>query len=281
MRLISLTDIFRLTRFWNLVIIAGAQYLSAAFLLNFGFAVLKDRNLFILTLSTVLIAAAGYIINDYYDIKIDLINKPDRVVVGKSLTRRYAIFFHTLISCIGILLGFWLSWRIAAINFVCVFLLWLYSNQLKRKPFIGNLLVALLTGLSIWLINWLYQVPNTFIIIYALFAFFMTLIREIVKDMEDMKGDITFGCRTLPIVWGIRKTKILLYGILFLFLMAVTFFNFSYALVPLVYFVVFLFVPLVWLTLRLNRADTVKEYYHLSQLCKGIMLLGVISMIFV
>jgi 4-hydroxybenzoate polyprenyltransferase len=281
MRLISLADIFRLTRFWNLVIIAGAQYLSAAFLLNFGFAVLKDRNLFILTLSTVLIAAAGYIINDYYDIKIDLINKPDRVVIGKSLTRRYAIFFHTLISCIGILLGFWLSWRIAAINFVCVFLLWLYSNQLKRKPFIGNLLVALLTGLSIWLINWLYQVPNTFVIIYALFAFFMTLIREIVKDMEDMKGDITFGCRTLPIVWGIRKTKILLYGILFVFLMAVTFFNFSYSLVPLVYFVVFLFVPLVWLTLRLNRADTVKEYYHLSQLCKGIMLLGVISMIFV
>ncbi len=281
MRFISIADLFRLTRFWNLVIIAVAQYLAAAYLLHRHTAVFTDLSLFVLTLSTVLIAAAGYIINDYYDIKIDLINKPERVVIGKSITRRYAIFFHTFISVIGILLGVWLSWKIAAINFSCVFLLWLYSNQLKRKPFIGNLLVAVLTGLSIWLINWLYQEPNTFVIIYSLFAFFMTLIREIVKDMEDMKGDTTFGCRTLPIVCGIRKTKMFLYGILFVFSVAVTFFNFSYALVPLIYFIVFLIVPMSLLTLRLIRADTVKEYRHLSQLCKVIMLLGVISMIFV
>jgi 4-hydroxybenzoate polyprenyltransferase len=281
MRFTSIADLFRLTRFWNLVIIAVAQYLAAAFLLHRHIAVFTDVSLFVLSFSTVLIAAAGYIINDYYDIKIDLINKPDRVVIGKSITRRYAIFFHTFISGIGILMGFWLSWKIAAINFVCVFLLWLYSNLLKRKPFIGNLLVAILTGLSIWLINWLYQEPNTFVIIYSLFAFFMTLIREIVKDMEDMKGDTTFGCRTLPIVWGIRKTKMLLYCILFVFSVAVTFFNFSYALVPLIYFVLFLLVPMAWLTMRLIRADTVKEYHHLSQLCKVIMVLGVISMIFV
>ncbi|NOS90371.1 MAG: geranylgeranylglycerol-phosphate geranylgeranyltransferase [Cyclobacteriaceae bacterium] len=281
MRFISIADLFRLTRFWNLVIIAVAQYLAATFLLHRYTAVFTDLSLFVLSLSTVLIAAAGYIINDYYDIKIDLINKPDRVVIGKSITRRYAIFFHTFISIIGILLGLWLSWKIAAINFVCVFLLWLYSNQLKRKPFVGNLLVAILTGLSIWLINWLYQEPNTFVIIYSLFAFFMTLIREIVKDMEDMKGDTTFGCRTLPIVWGIRKTKMLLYSILFVFSIAVTFFNFCYALVPLIYFIVFLLVPMALLTLRLIRADTVKEYHHLSQLCKVIMLLGVISMVFV
>ena len=281
MRFISIADLFRLTRFWNLVIIAVAQYLAAAFLLHRYTAVFTDLSLFVLSLSTVLIAAAGYIINDYYDIKIDLINKPDRVVIGKSITRRYAIFFHTFISIIGILLGLWLSWKIAAINFVCVFLLWLYSNQLKRQPFIGNLMVAILTGLSIWLINWLYREPNTFVIIYSLFAFFMTLIREIVKDMEDMKGDTTFGCRTLPIVWGIRKTKMLLYGILFVFSVAVTFFNFSYALVPLIFFIMFLLVPMAWLTLRLIRADTVKEYHHLSQLCKVIMLLGVISMVFV
>ena len=210
MRLITLSALFRLTRFWNLVIIAIAQYFAAAFLLHLNFSVFSDWQLFVLSLSTVLIAAAGYIINDYYDIKIDLINKPDRVVIGKSITRRYAILFHTFISSIGILLGFVAGWKIGAINFLCVFLLWLYSNNLKRQPFIGNLAVAVLTGLSIDMINLLYNLHNTLIIIYSLFAFFMTLVREIVKDMEDMKGDTTFGCRTLPIVGGIRRTKNLL-----------------------------------------------------------------------
>ncbi|MFM6347881.1 MAG: UbiA family prenyltransferase, partial [Dolichospermum sp.] len=113
------------------------------------------------------------IINDYYDIKIDLINKPERVVIGKSITRRYAILFHTSISVSGILLGLLLNWVIAGVNFASVFLLWLYSNQLKRQPFIGNLTVAFLTGFSIFLINLLYHTNNSFVIIYSLFTFFM------------------------------------------------------------------------------------------------------------
>lgn len=281
MRLITLSALFRLTRFWNLVIIAIAQYFAAAFLLHLNFSVFSDWRLFVLSLSTVLIAAAGYIINDYYDIKIDLINKPDRVVIGKSITRRYAILFHTFISSTGILLGVVVGWKIGAINFICVFLLWLYSNNLKRQPFIGNLAVAALTGLSIDMINLLYNVHNTLVIIYSLFAFFMTLVREIVKDMEDMKGDTTFGCRTLPIVWGIRKTKSLLYVIILIFAIAVIAINKYYLLMPAYYFILLLFFPLAILVFRLIRADTKKEFYQLSQLCKVIMLIGILSMIFI
>jgi 4-hydroxybenzoate polyprenyltransferase len=269
----------RLTRVWNLIIIAFAQYFTAAFLIDFK--TVLDPRLFILSASTVMIAAAGYVINDYYDIKIDLINKPQRVVIGKSITRRYAILFHSLLSIGGVMLGLLLSWKIAAVNLASAQVLWWYSNSLKRHPFIGNLVVALLTGIAIWLVDSLYKTGHMLIITYASFAFFMTLIREIIKDMEDLKGDDTFGCQTLPIVWGMRKTKYFIYGILAVFLTTVMLLNFYYANLPIHYFVLFLFGPLVWFLVRLIGADTKKDYAWLSSFCKIILLLGIFSMAFI
>jgi 4-hydroxybenzoate polyprenyltransferase len=272
----TLTAFLRLTRFWNLVIIGLAQYFTAFFLV--GPETALDWRLLILSVSTVIIAAAGYIINDYYDVKIDLINKPERVVVGQSITRRYAILFHTFLSFTGVALGFLLSWKIAAINFFSAFLLWFYSNNLKRQPFVGNLAVALLTGLSIALINWLYKTDYIIINIYAAFAFFMTLVREVIKDMEDLKGDVTYGCKTLPIVLGIRKTKIVLYALLASFVTIVLLIHYVSTPLPIYYFVIFLFTPLLILFIRLLRADTKNDFYNLSTLSKIIMLLGILSM---
>lgn len=269
----------RLTRVWNLIIIALAQYLTAGFLINFN--TILDPRLFILSVSTLLIAAGGYIINDYYDIKIDLINKPQRVVIGKSITRRYAILFHTLLSFAGVALGLVLSWKIAAVNFACASLLWLYSNMLKRQPFIGNFVVALLTGIAIWLVDSLYKTGHMLIICYASFAFFITLIREIVKDMEDLKGDETFGCKTLPIVWGIRRTKYFIYGVLIVFLVTVALINFLIEALPLRYFIVFLLVPMIWFVVKLAGADTKRDFTWLSSFCKLILLLGILSMAFI
>ncbi|MCW5912250.1 MAG: geranylgeranylglycerol-phosphate geranylgeranyltransferase [Cyclobacteriaceae bacterium] len=275
----SLQALVRLTRFWNLVIIGMAQYFTACFLIDK--ALISDWRLLVLAVSTAIIAAAGYIINDYYDIKIDLINKPDRVVIGKGITRRYALFFHTALSVTGIALGLLLGLRVAAIHFVSAFLLWWYSNSLKRQPFIGNVAVALLTGLSVWLVNVLYYESYALVSIYALFAFFITLVREIVKDMEDLKGDNTFGCRTLPIVWGLRKTKWVIYLLLILFASLVMYLNYAYTRLPEYYFLVFLFLPLGLFVARLIQADTRKDFYWLSQWCKIIMLLGILSMIFI
>ncbi|HEX8037873.1 MAG TPA: geranylgeranylglycerol-phosphate geranylgeranyltransferase [Chryseosolibacter sp.] len=269
----------RLTRVWNLIIIALAQYFTAAFLIDKK--TILDPRLFVLSLSTIAIAAAGYVINDYYDIKIDLINKPQRVVIGKSITRRYAILFHTLLSMAGVVLGLFLSWKIAAVNFASASVLWWYSNNLKRQPFIGNFVVAVLTGVAIWLVDSLYKTGNIVIITYALFAFFMTLIREIIKDMEDLKGDHTFGCQTLPIVWGMRKTKYLIYAILTLFAITVMTLNFYYGRLPLRYLLLILFIPLLWLLVRLILADTKKDYTWLSRFCKIILLLGIFSMAFI
>jgi 4-hydroxybenzoate polyprenyltransferase len=272
-------SLLKLTRFGNLVIIGITQYFAAGFLIDKS-AVL-DVKLFLLSVSTILIAAAGYIINDYYDVKIDYINKPERVVIGKSIPRRHAILFHGILSGIGILLGFFLSWKLAALNVFSVFLLWLYSNNLKRLPFIGNFSVALLTGLSVWIVDPLYRHGSALIVIYASFAFFMTLVREIIKDMEDLKGDNTFGCRTLPIVWGLRRTKFAIYFILAFFALTVVLINQFYKALPLDYYIIFLFIPLLWLLYRLIRADTTKDFATLSAFCKVIMLLGIISMAFV
>ncbi len=269
----------RLTRVWNLIIVALAQYLTAAFLIDFR--TILDPPLFILSASTVLIAAGGYIINDYYDIKIDLINKPQRVVIGKAITRRYAILFHTVLSIIGVVLGLVLSWKIAAVNLASATLLWWYSNYLKRQPFIGNFVVALLTGVAIWLVDSLYKTGHMLIITYAGFAFFMTLIREIIKDMEDLKGDQTFGCQTLPIVWGMRRTKHVIYIIATIFLAMVVVLDYHFRNLPIHYFLLFLFVPMLWLILRLIAADTKKDFTWLSRFCKIILLLGIFSMAFI
>ncbi len=271
-------SLLKLTRFGNLVIIGLAQYFTAGFLV--GMHTLNDLPLFLLSASTIAIAAGGYIINDYYDVKIDYINKPERVIIGKKITRRYAILFHVVLSLLGIVMGLYLSWRIGAINVLSVFLLWLYSNNLKRLPFIGNLMVAILTGLSIFVVEIFYNTDNPLILIYALFAFFMTLVREIIKDMEDLKGDDSFGCKTLPIIWGIRRTKFLLYIILVVFAGVVVFLNQLYTALPFKYHLIFLFVPLLWLLFKLIRADMKKDFTRLSIYCKVIMMLGILSMAF-
>lgn len=279
---ITISGLLKITRIWNLFIIVIAQYFTAVFLAHGTIpmeSVLKSEKLLILALSTCLIAAAGYIINDYYDVKIDMINKPDRVVVGKTMKRRVAMFIHTAFSLTGIMLGFLLDWKIVIINFFSALLLWMYSNQLKRMPLVGNISVALLTGLSIYMVHFIFPAGHVLVIAYALFAFCFTLIREIIKDMEDLKGDATYGCRTLPVIFGIRKTKAVIYLLSAAFLITLFTLTYSYGQRELNYLSIGLVLPLSMLAFLLRRADTIQEFYRLSQYCKLVMLLGIFSMI--
>jgi 4-hydroxybenzoate polyprenyltransferase len=274
----SFTGFMQVTRFWNLMVIVMAQYFTAAFLLSSSHIVF-EQSLFVLSLSTVLIAAAGYIINDYYDVKIDLINKPKRVVVGRILKRRVAMVAHTILNVVGIGLGLTLSIKIALLNFVCALLLWAYSNQLKRMVLIGNLAVAFLTGLSIYVVALFFDPMNIMVITYAIFAFAFTLIREIIKDIEDLKGDATFGCRTLPVVYGIRKTKNVIYVLSVLFLISLCGLTFHFIGIEMMYFCFGLIVPLGFLAYKLAKADKTSEFNYLSNYCKFVMLIGICSMI--
>lgn len=279
----SFKAFLRLTRIQNLLIIVLSQYLTAIFLVGpsaLWWEFLLSPGLFMLSFSTILIAAAGYIINDYYDVKIDYINKPQRVIVGRVLKRRVVMAAHTIFNFLGIGLGFYLMPKLGVINFLSAFWLWLYSNQLKRLPFIGNLSVAFLTGLSICVVAIYYQKNELLVYTYALFAFSLTLVREIIKDMEDLKGDATFGCKTLPIIWGIRRTKIIQYVLLAMFIWLLILMAAEVDRMVLKNFFLLLILPVAYFIIRLVRADSSKEYSFLSLYCKLLMLAGVISMMF-
>ncbi len=203
-------------------------------------------NFFLLVLSTCFIAAAGNIINDYFDIKADRVNRPDKIVIGKYIKRRWAIVLHWGFNSAGVLIGFYLawvykSWWLALIPFFSVNMLWLYSTYLKRREFFGNFFVALLTALVIilsahfMLLNlpeadvfraqFDYKIilnPSIFLSgLLAVFAFITNLTREIVKDLHDVRGDLKMNCRTIPIVHGERFTRILIGVLLFIQMMAV------------------------------------------------------------
>ncbi len=273
--------LLKLVRWPNLILVFLTQFIVFAFIVKNretgAFYLIPSPAFLILSFGTLFIAAAGYIINDYYDIKIDLVNKPERIVIGKLISRRQALLIHSLFNFSAIGLGFLLSWRVALYFVACAFLLWLYSNYLKRTPLIGNIIVSLLTAATIWIISLYYRENDRLIYIYSLFAFFISLLREVIKDIEDTKGDATYGCKTLPILFGVRKTKIFLFGILVLFaILFIRHFQSFQSLNTIVNYL--LLTPLFYLAFKLFWADKQKDYSQLSLFCKWFMVAGALSL---
>ncbi len=275
--------LLKLVRWPNLLIIFITQYFTAIFLSGRDVpapVTISDPYLFLVALCTVLTAAAGYIINDYYDIKIDYLNKPDRVIVGKGLDRRIALAAHMVISFLGIIAGFTVSWQIGLTTMAAAFLLWLYSNLLKRLPFLGNICIGFLTALSIFIITIYYRELSWLVIGYSLFGFQITLVREVIKDIEDLKGDQTFGCKTIPVIWGVRRTKYFVFFLVLLFIALFLPIILQYKILMLYFYIVFLAIPFIYFIWKLFIADTRKEFSELSRLAKILMVMGIGSMIF-
>ncbi|MHA7130835.1 geranylgeranylglycerol-phosphate geranylgeranyltransferase [Algoriphagus namhaensis] len=280
---LSLKSLFRISRPINLLMVAFTQLMAAYFLVettNQGLPVFQDYRLFLLVLSTVIITAGGYMINDYYDVKIDYVNRPHEVVVGRGIKRRVVIVLHTGFNLAGIAIGYLVSPRIAVVNFIAAFLLWLYSNELKRRPFIGNLTVAFLTGLAIYLVGYYYQKAELLVFTYAVFAFYLNLIREIIKDIEDRSGDRKHGCRTLPIVLGFRKTKQIIFIIAGCFVISIVLISLSLNQTELFFFFGALAVFFIYFMSAIYEADRREHFSRLSRLAKVLMLMGTMSMAF-
>mgnify|MGYP005819558435 CR=1 FL=1 len=231
-------NFLRLIRPANLLIIAAtmyslAWYFDSIFLLSDKKSYIASLDFFLLVFSTVLIAAAGNIINDYFDIKADRINRPERIIISKHIKRRWAILLHWLINFIAFTIAIYLSYRnktfwYVFIHLLSINLLWYYSMQLKRTLVVGNIIIALLTALVPILVGIFYnqqveanELTNTFPFLLnntyqypiylgfslGIFAFILNWTREIIKDIEDIKGDKIIKARTIPIVWGVRNTK--------------------------------------------------------------------------
>ena len=314
-----LRSIFTLVRFPNLAIIAATQYAmrylimepllpNSDFQLQFG-----NLQFFLLVLSTVFIAGAGYIINDYFDTRTDMINKPARVVVGVEVGRRQAMILHAMLNIIGVGIGIYLAFyiKLPALSLVFMLatgLLWFYSTTYKRQFLVGNLSVSFLTGLVPMMVV-LFEIPllnraygeqmllhnASFNYIFAwvagfsFFAFLSTLIRELIKDAEDFEGDSAYGMKTVPIVLGSGWTKLIMVGLIVFTMALLIFVLWRFILfsvnpadyLSLAYFLVLLIMPFGLLTVIVIRAEEKRDYHRASTLIKLIMLLGILYSVMV
>ncbi|HLG41388.1 MAG TPA: geranylgeranylglycerol-phosphate geranylgeranyltransferase [Chitinophagaceae bacterium] len=264
----------------------------------------KDTLHFIfLVLASLFIAAAGYIINDYFDINIDEINKPQKMVVDRIIHRRWAIAWHLIFSFTGIVftalaVPIFQKWYLILANMACVALLWFYSTNFKKGLLIGNIVISLLTSWTILIIFFskvsvrnaiepgTFTQPKFFRIafLYAGFAFVCSLIREAIKDIEDMKGDARYGSRSMPIAWGINASKVyiavwMIVLIVMLLILGVYILQFQWWWLE-VYAVLFVIIPLVLIFQKLFKASSTEDYHNLSTRIKLVMLAGILSMIF-
>lgn len=247
----------------------------------------------LLCFSVILTAAAGYIINDYHDINIDLTNKPEKVIIGKIISRRWAMLLHFSFNTLAFLGGFYLNPYIGLSILVCTVVLWLYSVHFKKQFISGNILVALLSAFVIVILPFFNpKISNYLVWAYAMFAFGVSLIREIVKDAEDLRGDAKFNCKTLPIVLGVRKTKrvitalslvyiVLIFSHLFIANSLIPFRHHYGNVLYVIYMLLLLIVPFVLSLYFLFRADVKSDFTRLSAFYKIMMLSGLLSMLMI
>lgn len=297
-----------LIRWLNLFFIALTQvlfqYAVVASLVPGPSWTLGHIDFFLLCFSSVMIAAGGYVINDYFDVHIDKVNKPGRIVVDRYIARRKAIIWHGLFSLAGILTGFLMGYRtglfwIGPTNVLCVALLWFYSTTFKKKLLSGNIMISLLTAWVVSVVGLasyhrlrfhsgsfdpdLASRLLRYTFLYAGFACIICLVREVVKDVEDMEGDRRYGCQTMPVLWGVQVSKVFA-GSWLAMVTAGIMVVFAYVLqmgwwLAAAYALLLLLLPL-WGALRaLVRARSTADFRALSRRIKFIMLTGILSML--
>lgn len=301
---------FKLIRWQNLLIIALTQYLIrycivkpvlSQDLINTVFSV---PDFFLLVVSTVFIAGAGYIINDYFDTKTDYVNKPGKNVVNTGLNKKVVFGLFVAFNLIGILLGVYISFKVSCIEFSFVYLLisgllWFYSTTYKRQVLIGNLIVAILTGAVPLIVLFFEIVPiislygSSFLakdtlsgIVWfteglAVFAFLITLIREIVKDTEDFEGDYIDSRNTIPIFFGIIVTKVIILVLTSFLIFGVILVYIRYlklGLFPLLYVIAVIALPLFIVLIKILIAKERKDYTFSSSILKFVIVSGILFM---
>jgi len=301
---------FRLIRLPNLIIVGLTQWLifQQLFLNNYQTLNISPKLAGFLApllfMSTIFITAGGYIINDLFDQGIDALNKPNKRIVGRKITSQIATWLYVLFSMLAFFLFFYICLKGKFIQYFFIypgilFLLVAYSYRLKKMPLVGNLLIAFLCAAVpglVWLFEWdvflelqrnaptLARRISGTMIWYMCFAFLGTLYREIVKDIEDQKGDARFGLRTIPVIYGESQARVLAFftgGLLFiLLLIQFVYLNNYFSQYLLVFALLGVFIPLGISFQRLASAKNKRHYWIVSQIIKVILLNGVLLLFF-
>jgi 4-hydroxybenzoate polyprenyltransferase len=294
----------KLIRYQNLLMLALTQLIF-----RYGFLELQniplaltDWQYGILVLATVCIAAGGYIINNIFDVETDSENKPENVIVGKFISETKAYNLYIGFTVIGVAMGFYLSNVINKPSFASIFIviaatLYFYATSLKQSLLIGNIIVALLLSFSVIIIGIFDLFPITneenrpvmgllfrILLDYAIFAFVINFIREIVKDLQDFEGDLNQGMNTLSIVLGIKKTTKLIFGLSFIPIIFIVYYintNLfaSGLLFGTLYGLVFILAPLIYFTIKIWSVTQTQDFHHLSTVLKWILFFGILSIV--
>lgn len=284
----------QLIRYKNLLLLIFMMLLFTSF---FHKHIYFSVNLALLTISIICITIFGNIINDILDVEIDLINKPNRIIVGKHISKNKALKLSYLFAFLGTTSGIIISYLIDKLNYSLIFifttlLLYFYSKYLKKIALVGNLVVSLLIALSIYLVFLFSESPNDslrntftfqFFNIFAFFAFYINFIREILKDVEDIDGDYNQKLKTLPILIGRKRTQKTIFALTFILLILISFFtvSFSVSLIFRLYTLFLIILPLIYFLYQIINVKSKKELHQLSTLLKIIMFFGLCSILII
>ncbi|SKB30977.1 4-hydroxybenzoate polyprenyltransferase [Salegentibacter holothuriorum] len=290
----------KLLRWPNLIFIALTLILiKFSFFEEFGASItLNAFGYALLILATICIAASGYVINDIYDIETDKINKPKKLFVGNKVSEKRANNLFIVLNIIGVGLGFYLANLLGKPGFVAIFifssaLLYLYASYLKQIPILGNVLISLLVAFVVLLPAIFDLFPAissqnkkiqsllfSILLDYAVFAFLVNLLREMVKDQEDVKGDHNAGIQTLPIILGVKRTNKIIFALGILPVVAIVYYIYNYLFENtflVIYTLLFILAPLLYFLVRIWEAKKKSDYSHLSLMLKIILFFGLIS----
>lgn len=294
----------KLIRYQNLLMLAFMQLIFryAFFKIQGIPSALADWQYGLLVLSTVLIAAGGYVINNILDQKTDAINKPNNVIIGKTISETNAYTLYMALTVAGVAIGFYLSNVILKPSFAAVFILiaatlYLYATSLKQIMIVGNSIIAILLSCSVIIIGIFDLLPAidagnqqqmrivfSILLDYAIFTFFINILREIIKDIEDVDGDYNQGLGTLPIVIGKSRTAKIVFGLSFVPILFLLYYINSYLLnliYTTIYLLLFVMGPLFYFTVKVWSAKSKKEFHNLSLLLKWILFFGILSVVII
>ncbi|WP_416444813.1 geranylgeranylglycerol-phosphate geranylgeranyltransferase [Leeuwenhoekiella sp. A16] len=282
--LLKFFSLFSVARVYNILIIVLAQYLASIYILAPGLPlreVLFDTNLFLLVLSSAMVIAGGYIINSFYDTEKDLINRPHKTKLDHLVSQNKMLTFYFVINFLSVVVASYVSFRAVLFFSIYIFGIWLYSHKLKKITFVGNLTSAILSITPFFAVFIYYGNFYTVIFVHATFLFLIITMRELVKDLENLKGDLALNYRTIPIVLGERYAKLILTALgLFTILPIYLLIN-KFDVGYMHYFFYACFLLLIIFLALLWRSRARLHYLVLHNILKFIIVAGVFSILLI
>lgn len=275
---------FSVVRGYNILIIVIAQYLASIYILAHDKplkTVLLDLNLLMLVLASAATIAGGYIINNFYDSEKDLINRPNKSKLDRLVSQNTKLSFYFVLNFSAVIMASYVSFNAVIFFSVYIFGIWFYSHKLKKLPFIGNLTSAILTITPFFAIFLYYKNFESVIFVHAIFLFLMISMRELTKDLENMKGDLLLGYNTIPVAYGEKASKLMLTVLIVLTSIPVYLLLNQYDVGHMYVFFYLSMVLLLIFLLLLWKSNTKTHYLILHNILKFIILAGVFSIVLI